>query len=398
MSDKLTLKDLDPAGKRVFVRVDFNVPLRDGRVADDRRIRESIPTIRWLLDHGGMPVLASHLGRPKGKPVPGMSLRPAADALAARLGAPVRFAADCVGPAAEQAAAALAPGEVLLLENLRFHPEEEKNDSGFARALASPYALYVNDAFGSAHRAHASTEGICRFLPSAAGLLMEREIAALARLLGGAARPYWTILGGAKVSDKIPLVENLLPKVDGFVVGGAMAYTFLKAQGIPVGASRVEEAQVGFAGELLARAAAAGVRILLPVDHVVLPVDLEAPEAAAPTPGAAIPEGTRGVDIGPASARAFASALREARTILWNGPLGWFEKPPFDRGSRAVAEAVAESSAFSVIGGGDTAAAVAEFGLDTRFGHVSTGGGASLEFLSGLTLPGVAALTDRTPR
>jgi phosphoglycerate kinase len=397
-SGKLGVADLDVAGKRVFVRVDYNVPLRDGQVADDRRIRESLPTVKHILTGGGKPILASHLGRPKGKPVAEMSLAPVAPVLERLLGAPVRFAPSCVGDEAQAAAAALAPGEALLLENLRFHPEEEKNDPGFAARLASLADLYVNDAFGSAHRAHASTEAIARLLPlAAAGFLMDKELGALSRLQSHPDRPYVAILGGAKISDKIPLVENLLSKVDAFAIGGAMAYTFLRARGAGTGDSRVEESQVEFVRALLDRARAAGVAIHLPEDHVALAAGVDDPAAARTIDTESIPDGWRGVDIGPASARRFAQHLATARTVLWNGPLGWFEKKPFDAGTRAVAEAVAGGRSFSVIGGGDTAAAVAEFGLDGRFGHVSTGGGASLEFLSGLVLPGVAALTERRP-
>lgn len=395
MTGKLGVRDLQISGRRVFVRVDYNVPLRDGRVADDRRIRASLETVRYVLDQGGLPILASHLGRPKGKRVPEMSLLPVAPILETLLGSKVRFCDSCTGPAAEEAAASLAAGETLLLENLRFEPGETTNDENFARSLASLADLYVNDAFGSAHRAHASTEGICRFLPTpAAGFLMEREIAALSRLLRGAEKPYLAILGGAKVSDKIPLASNLLARVDGFLIGGAMAYTFLKARGVGIGGSILETAQIEEARRLIESAAASGVELHLPVDHTVIPALGEAEKTPKTSAGAEISDGDRGVDIGPRTSAEFRTAIEGAKTILWNGPVGWFEHPPFDRGTREVAEAVAASGAFSVIGGGDTAAAVAAFGLDERYSHVSTGGGASLEFLSGLTLPGVAALQD----
>jgi len=395
MIGKLSVTDLPLDGKRVFIRVDYNVPLRDGAVANDRRIRASLDTVRHVLSRRGRAILASHLGRPKGKPLPQYSLRPVASALASLVDAPVRFVEDCVGPEAERAAASLAQGEVLLLENLRFHPEEEKNDEAFSRQLASLAEVYVNDAFGTAHRAHASTVGICRFLPSAAGFLMEREIEMLSRLLEGPDRPYVAVLGGAKVSDKIPLARNLMPRLDALLVGGAMAYTFLKAKGVPVGTSMVETAQIEDASALMRTASSRGLRVLLPEDHVVLPAGSEEPSASRVTSGDAIGEGERGVDIGPKTSAAFRQVISSARTVLWNGPVGWFEKSPFDRGSKEVAEAIAASGAFSVVGGGDSAAAVASFGLESSISHVSTGGGASLEFLSGLTLPGVAALADK---
>jgi phosphoglycerate kinase len=396
MTGKLGLRDLSVEGKKVFVRVDYNVPLKDGRVGDDRRIRASLGTIRYLLERSARIILASHLGRPKGRPDPKYSLKPVAGVLADLLGVPVAFSEDCLGAPAEQAASQLASGGVLLLENLRFHPEEEKNDDAFSARLASLADLYVNDAFGSAHRAHASTVGICRHVrQAAAGFLMEGEVNMLSRLLENPARPYLVLLGGAKVSDKIPLAENLLGRVDGFLIGGAMAYTFLKVQGIPVGASLVEAEQMETAADLLRAGARQGVKVLLPEDHVVLPAGTDDPARARTTAGAAIADGDRGVDIGPRTLRSFRAFLSGAKTVLWNGPAGWFEKPPFDRGSRGLAEEIASSPAFSVAGGGDTAAAVSAFGLDQRFSHVSTGGGAALEYLSGLPLPGLAALTDK---
>jgi phosphoglycerate kinase len=393
---KYSVRDLDLKGKRVFVRVDFNVPLEGGKVADDTRIRASLPTLRLVLEKGGRPILASHLGRPKGKPNPGYSLAPVAGALASLLGgARVVFSPDCIGDAAEKHAASLKEGEVLLLENLRFYPGEEKNDPEFARKLASLATAYVNDAFGSAHRAHASVAAICEHLrPAAAGLLMEKEIDFLGKLLGAPARPYVAVLGGAKVSDKVALVRNLLPKVDTFLIGGAMAYTFLAAQKVAVGNSRVEAESIDLAGKILEEARTAGVKIHLPSDHRVA-ASMEAPGAGEIVQGEAIPAGKIGLDIGPGTARSFAEILAPAGTVLWNGPVGLFERAPFDEGSRKVAEAIASSRALSVAGGGDTAAALSRFHLADRFSHVSTGGGASLEFLSGLDLPGVAALTDR---
>jgi phosphoglycerate kinase len=393
---KVSVRDLDLRGKRVFVRVDFNVPLEAGRVADDTRIRASLPTIRLVLEKGGRPILASHLGRPKGKPKPEFSLAPVAEALRRLLETPVTFSPECVGEAAGRHAAALGEGQTLLLENLRFHPGEEKNDAGFARQLAGLAGAYVNDAFGSAHRAHASVAALCGLLrPAAAGLLMEKEIDFLGRLLGTTSRPYVAVLGGAKVSDKIALVRNLMPKVDAFLIGGAMAYTFLAARGIETGDSRVEQESVAVASAILQAGEKAGVPIRLPADHRVAD-SLESPGSGEITDGESIPSRKVGLDIGPLTVQAFREQLSAARTVLWNGPVGLFERPPFDAGSREVAGAIVSSGALSVAGGGDTAAALARFGLAERFSHVSTGGGASLEFLSGLELPGVAALTERS--
>jgi len=391
---KISVRDLNLEAKRVFLRADLNVPLEQGRVSDDTRIRATLPTLRMVLEKGGRAILASHLGRPKGKPDPAWSLAPVAERLRTLLGEEVRFVRDCAGDTAREATEELRPGEALLLENLRFHPGEEKNDPEFARSLAHLADAYVNDAFGSAHRAHASVSAICGHFPvAAAGLLMEKEIYYLGELLGSPPRPYLAILGGAKVSDKVDLVRNLLSRVDAILIGGAMAYTFLAARGISVGNSRVETDKVPLAGEILERAESAGVAIYLPSDHRVA-VSLEASGEEETTEGASIPSGRVGLDIGPLTAAAFTEIVGPAGTVLWNGPLGLFERPPFDRGSRRVAEAVAASNALSVAGGGDTAAALARFGLSERFTHVSTGGGASLEFLSGLELPGIAALTD----
>jgi phosphoglycerate kinase len=391
---KLSVRDLEVAGKRVFVRVDFNVPLAGGGVADDTRVRASLPTIRLILERGGRVIAASHLGRPKGKPNASMSLRPVAERLRDLLKTPVRMAEDCVGDAVESAARSLQAGEVLMLENLRFHPEEEKNEPGFARDLAALGDVYVNDAFGSAHRAHASVDGITKHLRvCAAGLLMDREIEMLGRLRDAPEKPYVAVLGGAKVSDKIDLIESLLPKVDAILIGGAMAYTFLKAAGVPTGGSRVEEDRIETARAVGARARAASVRLLLPTDHVVAPSP-EPGAASRTTPGAEIPSGLVGLDIGPRSREAFASEIRSAATIFWNGPVGLFEVAPYDAGTLSVASAIAGTRAFSVVGGGDSIAAVTRLGLADRFTHLSTGGGASLEFLAGQELPGLLALSD----
>jgi phosphoglycerate kinase len=398
VSSKLSVRDLNVEGRRVFCRVDFNVPLEEDRITDDVRITASLPTIRLLLERGARVVLCSHLGRPKGKPNPAMSLRPAARRLSELLAQDVALAPDCVGPAVEAAVKGLAPGRAILLENLRFHAEEEKNDSGFSAQLAALGDVYVNDAFGTAHRAHASTVGVPKILTNAAaGLLMDAELQNLSVLLHDPARPYAAVLGGAKISDKLDLIRNLFSRVDRILVGGAMAYTFLKARGVEVGDSRVEADLVDTARALGGEARERGVALLLPVDHSIR-IGADDSGEIATTPGEAIPPGGRGLDIGPATIKAFCAALADARTVLWNGPVGLFEQPPFDRGSRAVAEAIVASGAHSVVGGGDSASAVKRFGLETRFTHVSTGGGATLEYLSGLALPGVEALQDAEGR
>jgi phosphoglycerate kinase len=387
---KLSIKDLDLKNKVVFIRVDFNVPLSpDGQeITSDKRIKASLPSIKYALEQGAGLILASHLGRPKGKPNPAMSLKPAARRLEELLGRPVKMAPDCVGPEVE--AMKPKPGEVLLLENLRFHPEEEKNDPGFSRQLAGMCDVYVNDAFGSAHRAHASTEGITKFVAqSAAGLLMDKELEYLTMATRNPPRPCVAILGGAKVSDKIEMIENLMKFVDKLLIGGAMAYTFLKAQGAPTGKSLVEEDKVELAKTLMEQA---GDRLVLPLDHVVAEV-LEA--GAANEVVETIPEGKLGLDIGPRTVAAYEAVIAGARTIIWNGPMGVFEKPPFDKGTVALAKAVAGSGAVSVVGGGDSEKAVKSAGVADKISHISTGGGASLEFLSGLVLPGVAALTEK---
>jgi phosphoglycerate kinase len=387
-----TLTDLDVAGKRVFVRVDYNVPLEGGRVAEATRIEATLPTIRWIREHGGRAILASHLGRPKGDSNPKYSLKPVAAYLATLLGRDVPLAPDCVGPEVERMTAAMKDGDVLMLENLRFHAGEEKNDPTFAQALAALAQVYVNDAFGAAHRAHASTHGMVKhFTERGAGFLLAREVEVLTKLLAAPERPFVAVLGGAKVSDKIAVIENLLGRVQVFCIGGAMAYTFLKAQGKPVGRSRVEEDRVELARETLARAAKADVKVCLPVDHRVA----DKPEAGARTEIAsadAFPPDLLGVDIGPATAKAFAAEIAAAKTTLWNGPMGIFEIDAFAHGTMAIAEALARSSGTTVVGGGDSVAALARAGKLDAVTHVSTGGGASLEFLEGKTLPGLAAL------
>jgi len=390
--NKKTVRDVDLHGRRALVRVDFNVPLKDGQVTDDTRIRASLPTIQYLVDKGAKVILMSHLGRPKGKPTPEFSLRPVAEHLSKLLGKPVSFAADCVGPAAEDAVRALKAGDVLLLENLRFHAEEEANDPAFAQKLAALGDLYVNDAFGSAHRAHASTEGVARYLPAVGGFLMERELEYLGRALENPRRPFVAILGGAKISDKIKVIENLLGKVDRLLIGGGMANTFLKAQGLAVGDSLVEDGSLDVARQLMAQA---GDKLLLPSDAVVADA-LDANARAQVVPVNAVPSGWRILDIGPDTVRRYRAALSGARTVVWNGPMGVFEFPRFAEGTYAIARALAElPDATTVIGGGDSAAAVEQSGVADRMTHISTGGGASLEFLEGRVLPGVAALMDK---
>jgi phosphoglycerate kinase len=390
---KLSIEHLPLAGRRVFVRADLNAPLEGGAVSDDTRLRAVLPTLRFALDAGAAVVLASHLGRPKGGPDPKYSLRPVAEHLASLLGRPVPLAPDCVGEPTRAQARALKAGEILLLENLRFHPEEEKNDDGFARQLAELADCYVNDAFAAAHRAHASIEAITRHLqPAAAGLLMQQELGALGRILEAPERPLVAVLGGAKVSDKVALVEHLVSKVDALLIGGGMAFTFLRALGHDVGRSLVEPDRIETARAALEAARRRGVQITLPVDAVVA-AGLDSP-AGRVVGIRQIPANEMGLDLGPLTVDRFAAVLKSARTIVWNGPMGVFEKAPFAAGTVAVARAVAESPAFSVVGGGDTLAAVNAAGVAGRIGYISTAGGAFLEFLEGRTLPGVAALTE----
>jgi len=391
----LTLEDLDLAtlrGIHVLVRVDFNVPLKDGAVADDARLVEALPTIRELSGLGARLLLCSHLGRPKGERNPKYSLAPVAKRLAELLERPVAFASDCIGSAVETAAARLEDGDVALLENLRFHPGEEKNDPEFARALAAPARAYVDDAFGAAHRAHASIVGVLERLPRrAAGRLLVREVEALTRLLASPERPFAAILGGAKIEGKIDTLENLLPRLDALLVGGGMANTFLAARGLDLKDSLVERERLELAREIDRRAAARSIELLLPTDLVVAD-SLEQPTEIRTVAAGEVPDGFRALDIGPETRAAFAAAIARARTLFWNGPLGVFEKPPFDQGTRAVAESLAACSGFTVIGGGETVAAARQAGVAGDLGHVSTGGGAALEFLAGRELPGVAAL------
>jgi len=391
MFNKKTIRDIDVSGKRVLVRVDYNVPIKDGKVGDDTRIRAAMPTLNYLLEHGAAVILCSHLGRPKGGPDPKYSLRPVAEHLSHLLGKPVAFAEDCVGPVAEAAAKALRPGEVLLLENTRFHPGEEKNDLEMARQLASLADVYVNDAFGSAHRAHASTEGVAHYLPAVAGFLMEKEIQYLGQAIAEPKRPFIAILGGAKISDKIGVIRNLLQKADQVLIGGGMANTFFKAQGYPVGDSLVEDDALDTAREL---AKLGGNRLRLPVD-VVIANRFEAEAERKIIPMGPIPQGWRILDIGPETVAAYSRVISGAGTVVWNGPMGVFEFPPFAEGTFGIAKAVAESGAISIIGGGESVAAIQQSGLADKITHISTGGGASLEMLEGLVLPGLAALNDK---
>ena len=398
---KQTVKEVPIRGKRVLIRADFNVPLdrASGTITDDTRIRESLPTIRYCLEQGAAVVLMSHLGRPDGQRVAAYSLKPVADRLHVLLKHPVMFLPDCIGPDVESRIAAMKPGDLALLENVRFYPEEEKNDPAFAKALSHLGEVYVNDAFGTAHRAHASTEGVAHHLPAVAGCLMEKEIRYLEGALANPVRPYVAILGGAKVSDKIGVISRLLEKVDRLLIGGGMSYTFLKSQGYAIGASRLEADKVSLAKELLEKAAKRKVKVLLPVDHVVTD-GMKRPDSQVKTvPVGQISDGWEGVDIGPETVNAFVAALADAKTVVWNGPVGVFEDPRFAAGSRKIAEALANlKGATTVIGGGDSAACVQQFKLADRMTHISTGGGASLEYLEGKTLPGIAILKEASSK
>ncbi len=393
---KLFIEDLDVKGERVLMRVDFNVPLgKDGRVVDDSRIRAALPSIRYAIDHGGALVLMSHLGRPDGKVVPSLSLKPVAGRLSELIGKDVTPLGDCVGPKVEEFVRNMKPGSIAMLENLRFHPEEEENDESFSKALASLGDVYVNDAFGAAHRAHASTAGVTRFIAqSAMGYLMREEVKYLGDLLASPRRPFVVILGGAKISTKIGVIQNLLRKADCMLIGGAMSYTLLKAEGVPVGSSLVEEGKLSLASELLRAAASEGRELMLPVDHLVAKKVAEGSETKlAGRDG--IEEGWIGVDIGPRTVAVYGEKITAAGTVFWNGPMGVFEIAEFAKGTEAIALKIADAKAVSVVGGGDSVTAINKFGLGDRITHISTGGGASLEFLEGKELPGIAALTDK---
>jgi phosphoglycerate kinase len=391
MFNKKTVKDIDVKGKRVLVRVDFNVPMKEGKITDATRIRAALPTIQYLLDHGAAVILASHLGRPKGGPDPVFSLKPIADYLAKLLGKTVAFAEDCIGPKAEAAAKALKFGDVLVLENTRFHPEEEKNDLAMAKQLAALADVYVNDAFGTAHRAHASTEGVAKFLPGVAGFLMEKEIQYLGQAVDNPKRPFVAILGGAKVSDKIGVIKNLLQKADTVLIGGGMANTFFKAQGYGMGDSLVEADALDTAKELLKLGVS---KLHLPVD-VIIADKFDDGAQKKTQPVGEVPAGWRVLDIGPETVKQFSKIISEAGTVVWNGPMGVFEFPNFAVGTFEIAKAIAASKAVSVIGGGDSVAAVTQAGVADEITHISTGGGASLEMLEGLALPGLVALQDK---
>jgi len=392
---KKTVKDIDVKGKRVLVRVDFNVPLNnDGQITDDNRIRAALATIRYLLDLEARLILMSHLGRPKGEPDDKLRMDPVAKRLEDMLDRPVTKVDDCIGEIAGDAVAGMRDGDVVLLENLRFHPGEKKNDDNFARQLAELGEVYVNDAFGTAHRAHASTQGVTEYLPGVAGFLLEKEINMLSKVVDNPERPYVAIIGGAKVSDKIGVLDNLIGKVDSLIIGGGMANTFLKAKGYELGKSLLEEDKVDAAKELIGKAEQKGIELLLPVDLVVAPGAEPSAESKV-VPADAVPEEWMALDIGPETAQVFGNHVKDCSTVVWNGPMGVFEMEPFAQGTIAVAQALAESSAITVVGGGDSASAVKKAGVADRITHVSTGGGASLEFLEGKTLPGVASLQDK---
>lgn len=392
--NKKSVKDVDVSGKKVFVRVDFNVPMEDGRITDDTRIRETLPTIRYLIEQGARIILASHLGRPKGQVVEEMRLTKAAERLSELLGKPVKKIDEAVGPAAKEAADQLENGEVLVLENVRFYPGEEKNDPELAKQFAELAELYVNDAFGAAHRAHASTEGIAHYLPAVSGLLMEKELSVLGKALADPDRPFTAIVGGAKVKDKIDVINNLLDIADNVIIGGGLAYTFLKARGFEIGKSLLDESKIDVALGFIEKAKTKGVNFLMPEDIVVVD-DFSADANTKVVDIDSIPADWEGVDIGPKTREKYAEIIKNSKLVVWNGPMGVFEMDPFAHGTRAVAQACAETSAYTIIGGGDSAAAVEKFGLADKMDHISTGGGASLEFLEGKALPGVVALNDK---
>ncbi len=393
--NKKTVKDIDVKSKRVIVRVDFNVPLDEGRnITDDSRIKGALPTIQYLIDNDVKIILMSHLGRPKGKVKDELSLAPVAKRLGELLKKDVKKLDDCVGETIAKAISAMQPKDVILLENLRFHPEEEANDPAFAKQLASFADIFVNDAFGTCHRAHASTEGITKYLPSVAGFLVSKEIEYFEKVTKNPDKPYVAILGGAKVSDKIDVISNLMNKVDAILIGGAMAYTFLKSEGIGIGNSKLETDKVDLAKEILEKAKSKNVKILLPSDHIVAE-EIDAAAKTETTKDRVIPEGKIGLDIGPKTIKEFEEVLKNAKTVVWNGPVGFFEVKPFSKGTEELARFLANASLTTIIGGGDTAAAINELGLGKEMSHISTGGGASLEYLEGKTLPGIAALNDK---
>ena len=398
--NKKTIEDVEVAGKRVLVRCDFNVPLKDGKITSDKRIVEALPTIKYLMDKGAKVILCSHLGKPKGAVVPKYTLAPVAARLTELLGTTVELAADTIGPDAKAKAAALQNGQAVLLENTRFDPREEKNDPEFAKELASMADIFVNDAFGAAHRAHASTAGVAQHggLPAVCGYLIQKEIGVMGKALADPERPFVAILGGAKVSDKLNVINNLLTKVDTLIIGGGMAYTFLAAKGYGIGTSLFDETKVDYCREMMAKAKENGVNLLLPVDTVVakaFPDPIDAEIDVKIVPSSEIPADMMGLDIGTETRKLFADAAKSAKTVVWNGPMGVFENPTLAKGTIAVAEALAESEAITIVGGGDSAAACEQLGFAPKITHISTGGGASLEFLEGLELPGIACLLDK---
>ena len=393
---KKTVRDVDVAGKKCLVRCDFNVPMKDGKITDDFRIVSALPTIQYLVENKACVILMSHMGKPKGEPKPELSLKPVADRLSELLGQEVKFSScpTVVCDHIRETAAALQPGEVMLLENTRYRKEETKSEEPFTGELASLGELFVNDAFGTAHRDHSSTAGIARYLPTVSGFLIEKEVKFLGDAVESPERPFVAIMGGAKVGDKIPVIENLMKKVDSIIIGGGMTYTFLKAQGYEIGTSILDADSIDLSRELLAKAEAAGVKILLPVDAVVTD-DFENNNVIKTVDADAMPADMMGMDIGPKTIELFKAAIAEAKTIVWNGPMGVFENPKFETGTKAVAQALADSDAVTVIGGGDSAAAVEQFGLKDKMTHVSTGGGASMEFLEGKILPGIACIEEK---